>query len=165
MTLSARSLNRHSRTIRILKEALLQDVLEEELTEVKRWYDGYLFNDIEIYNPWSIINYVYDRNRKITKFVLPYWSNTSSNSIIREMVGETDQKAKADLETLINGDTIEKPVHEDITYGDIHQSQDNLWNFLFFTGYLKKVGERKKGNNLKLEMKIPNIEIATINDI
>ena len=136
--------------------------LQEELPEVKRWYDGYLFNDIEIYNPWSIINYIYDRDHKITKFALPYWSNTSSNSIIREMVGEADQEAKADLETLINGGTIEKPVHEDITYGDIHQSQDNLWNFLFFTGYLKKVGEQKEGNNLKLEMKIPNIEIATI---
>ena len=136
--------------------------LQEELPEVKRWYDGYLFNDIEIYNPWSIINYVYDRSHKITQFTLPYWSNSSSNSIIREMVGEADADAKRDLETLINGGTIEKQVHEDITYGDIHQTQDNLWNFLFFTGYLKKVGEQKEGNNLKLEMKIPNIEIATI---
>ena len=145
-----------------VEEMLAYYNLQEELTEVKRWYDGYLFNDIEIYNPWSIINYIYDRDHKITKFALPYWSNTSSNSIIREMVGEADQEAKADLETLINGGTIEKPVHEDITYGDIHQSQDNLWNFLFFTGYLKKVGEQKEGNNLKLAMKIPNIEIATI---
>ena len=136
--------------------------LQEELPEVKRWYDGYLFNDIEIYNPWSIINYVYDRSHKITQFTLPYWSNSSSNSIIREMVGEADADAKRDLETLINGGTIEKQVHEDITYGDIHQTQDNLCNFLFFTGYLKKVGEQKEGNNLKLEMKIPNIEIATI---
>ena len=145
-----------------VEEMLAYYNLQEELTEVKRWYDGYLFNDIEIYNPWSIINYVYDRDHKITQFALPYWSNTSSNSIIREMVGEADQKAKADLETLINGGTIEKPVHEDITYGDIHQTQDNLWNFLFFTGYLKKVGERTVGNNLWLEMKIPNIEVATI---
>ena len=145
-----------------VEEMLAYYDLQEELPEVKRWYDGYLFNDIEIYNPWSIINYVYDRDRKITQFALPYWSNTSSNSIIREMVGEADQKAKADLETLINGGTIEKPVHEDITYGDIHQTQDNLWNFLFFTGYLKKVGERTVGNNLWLEMKIPNIEVATI---
>ena len=138
--------------------------LQEELTEVKRWYDGYLFNDIEIYNPWSIINYVYDRDRKITQFALPYWSNTSSNSIIREMVGEADQEAKADLETLINGGTIEKPVHEDITYGDIHQTQDNLWNFLFFTGYLKKMSERKdeSGESLYLSMAIPNTEIKTI---
>ena len=136
--------------------------LAAELPEVKRWYDGYLFNETEIYNPWSILKYVNDRKDHVTEFALPYWSNTSSNSIVREMVGEADEMAKADLETLINDGTIEKPVHEDITYGDIHQSQDNLWNFLFFTGYLKKVGEQKDGNNLKLEMKIPNIEIATI---
>ena len=147
-----------------VEEMLAYYDLQEELPEVKRWYDGYLFNDIEIYNPWSIINYVYDRDHKITQFALPYWSNTSSNSIIREMVGEADQKAKADLETLINGDTIEKPVHEDITYGDIHQSQDNLWNFLFFTGYLKKMSERKdeSGESLYLSMAIPNTEIKTI---
>ena len=147
-----------------VEEMLAYYNLQEELPEVKRWYDGYLFNDIEIYNPWSIINYVYDRDHKITQFALPYWSNTSSNSIIREMVGEADQKAKADLETLINGGTIEKPVHEDITYGDIHQTQDNLWNFLFFTGYLKKMSERKdeSGESLYLSMAIPNTEIKTI---
>ena len=72
--------------------------------------------------------------------------------------------AKADLETLMNGGTIEKQVHEDITYGDIHQSQDNLWNFLFFTGYLKKISERKdeSGETLYLTMAIPNTEIKTI---
>ena len=130
--------------------------------ELKRWYDGYCFGKTEIYNPWSILNYLYMGKNDPNYLPRPYWSNSSSNSIIREMVGEADEKAKADLETLINGGTIEKQVHEDITYGDIHQSQDNLWNFLFFTGYLKKVGERKEGNNLQLEMKIPNIEIATI---
>ena len=136
--------------------------LSEQLEEVKKWYDGYLFNDFEIYNPWSILKYVNDRKDHVTEFALPYWSNTSSNSIVREMVGEADEMAKADLETLMAGGTIEKQVHEDITYGDIHQTQDNLWNFLFFTGYLKKVGERTVGNNLWLEMKIPNIEVATI---
>ena len=136
--------------------------LAAELPEVKRWYDGYLFNETEIYNPWSILKYVNDRKDKVTKFALPYWSNTSSNSIIREMVGEADEMAKEDLETLMAGGTIEKPVHEEITYGDIHQSQDNLWNFLFFTGYLKKISERKDENKLYLSMKIPNIEIATI---
>ena len=136
--------------------------LSEQLEEVKKWYDGYLFNDFEIYNPWSILKYVNDRKDHVTEFALPYWSNTSSNSIVREMVGEADEMAKADLETLMAGGTIEKQVHEDITYGDIHQTQDNLWNFLVFTGYLKKVGERTVANNLWLEMKIPNIEVATI---
>ena len=147
-----------------VEEMLAYYNLQEELPEVKRWYDGYLFNNIEIYNPWSIINFVYDRDHRITQFALPYWSNTSSNSIIREMVGEADADAKRDLETLINGGIIEKPVHEDITYGDIHQTQDNLWNFLFFTGYLKKMSERKdeSGESLYLSMAIPNTEIKTI---
>ena len=147
-----------------VQEMLAYYDLSAELPEVKQWYDGYLLNQIEIYNPWSIINFVYDRDRKITQFALPYWSNSSSNSIIREMVGEADEEAKEDLETLINGGTIEKRVHEDITYGDIHQSQDNLWNFLFFTGYLKKISERKDaaGENLYLTMKIPNTEVKTI---
>ena len=147
-----------------VEEMLAYYDLQEELPEVKEWYDGYLFNDIEIYNPWSIVNYVYDHDRKITQFALPYWSNSSSNSIIREMVGEADEEAKEDLETLINGGTIEKQVHEDITYGDIYQTQDNLWNFLFFTGYLKKISERKdeSGETLYLSMAIPNTEIKTI---
>ena len=138
--------------------------LQQELSEVKEWYDGYLFANTEIYNPWSILKYVNDRKDHVTEFALPYWSNTSSNSIVREMVGEADEMAKADLETLINDGTIEKPVHEDITYGDIHQSQDNLWNFLFFTGYLKKISERKdeSGETLYLTMAIPNTEIKTI---
>ena len=147
-----------------VREMLAYYALSSALPEVKEWYDGYLFNRIEIYNPWSILKYVNDRKDHVTQFALPYWSNTSSNSIIREMVGEADEEAKEDLETLINGGTIEKRVHEDITYGDIHQSQDNLWNFLFFTGYLKKISERKDaaGENLYLTMKIPNTEVKTI---
>ena len=147
-----------------VQEMLAYYALSSALPEVKEWYDGYLFNRIEIYNPWSILKYVNDRKDHVTQFALPYWSNTSSNSIIREMVGEADEEAIEDLETLINGGTSEKRVHEDITYGDIHQSQDNLWNFLFFTGYLKKISERKDaaGENLYLTMKIPNTEVKTI---
>ncbi len=147
-----------------VEEMLRYYDLLAELPEVKKWYDGYLFADIEIYNPWSIINYVHDRDRRITQFALPYWSNSSSNSIIREMVGDADEKDREDLEILINGGTIEKPVHEEITYGDIHQSQENLWNFLFFTGYLKKISERQetKDGDISIEMAIPNLEVKKI---
>ena len=137
--------------------------LSGKLEEVKKWYDGYRYNETEIYNPWSIINYVYDHSHKITRFPLPYWPNTSSNSIIREMVQDADDDARCDLETLMDSGTIEKPVHEDITYGDIHKSQDNLWNFLFFTGYLKKVGERlDEEGDLYLKLTIPNMEVKKI---
>ena len=145
-----------------VKEIMAYFDRADNYPELKRWYDGYCFGKTEIYNPWSVLNYLYMGKNDPNYLPRPYWSNTSSNSIVREMVGEADEMAKADLETLMAGGTIEKQVHEDITYGDIHQTQDNLWNFLFFTGYLKKVGERTVGNNLWLEMKIPNIEVATI---
>ena len=77
----------------------------------------------------------------------PYWSNTSANSIVRELVERADDTVKQEIELLIQGGSIEKPVHEDITYEDVYRTQDNLWNFLFFTGYLKKnrrkIGRRK----------------------
>ena len=137
--------------------------LNEQLEEVKKWYDGYLFNDFEIYNPWSILKYVNDRKDHVTRFPLPYWSNTSSNSIVHEMVEEAGEDARRDLETLMDSGTIEKIVHEEITYADIHKSQDNLWNFLFFTGYLKKMGEWTDAEgDLHLEMAIPNMEIKKI---
>lgn len=146
-----------------VEEMLSYYGLDANLDEVKQWYDGYLFHGIEIYNPWSIVNYVYDRSRNITMFPLPYWSNTSSNSIIRELVYEADDDVKREIESLLDSGTIEKRVHEEITYGDIHESEENLWNFLFFTGYLKKVGERADTDgDLYLRMAIPNKEIKSI---
>ena len=117
--------------------------LQSEMPEVKACYDGYSFAGIEIYNPWSILNYVYDHDAGITELALPYWSNTSSNSIVREMIGEADSETRSELEVLMDGGMIRKRVHEDISYGDIHQTQGNLWNFLFFTGYLKKISKEQ----------------------
>ncbi len=130
--------------------------------EVKEWYDGYLFGNTEVYNPWSVINYVYDIVHRNTEFPKPYWSNTSSNSIIRELIEKADDKTKQELEELIAGGTIEKPVHEDITYEDIYRSQDNLWNFLFFTGYLKTVEKSFREQQIYLSMTIPNDEILYV---
>ena len=130
--------------------------------DARRWYDGYLFGDSEVYNPWSIINYVYDTVSGTTKFPKPYWSNTSSNSIVRDLIERSDMQVRKEIEILLDGGTIEKPVHEDITYGDIYDSQDNLWNFLFFTGYLKKCGERQDVRTIYLTMSIPNEEITYI---
>ena len=130
--------------------------------DVKSWYDGYLFGDTGVYNPWSIINYVKDTIYHNTEFPKPYWSNTSSNSIIHELVVKADSSTVQEIEHLLMGEAIEKPVHEDITYGDIHQSEDNLWNFLFFTGYLKAAGRSFHSDIIYLKMKIPNREIRYI---
>ena len=145
------------------EQMLIDYGLEKKIPEVKEWYDGYLFGDKEIYNPWSVISYVDSIVNDKRKFPRPFWANTSSNQIIKDMVWHADEEMKRELDTLINGGTIEKQIHEDITYDDIHESEDNLWNFLFFTGYMKKVSERSEDNgDIYLTMKIPNTEIASI---
>lgn len=136
--------------------------IEEKKEEVKRWYDGYLFGNTEVYNPWSMINYVKEAENDINALPRPYWANTSSNDIIRDMIEKADAGVKQELEALIAGEYIEKPVHEDITYEEIHSSQDNLWNFLFFTGYLKKVGEHMQADTIYIVLAIPNAEIKYI---
>ena len=144
-------------------ETMLRDYgLENKIPEVKEWYDGYLFGKKEIYNPWSVISYVDSIVNDEKEFPEPYWANTSSNIIIKDMVWQADEEMKKELDILIQGGTIEKKIHEDITYDDIHESEDNLWNFLFFTGYMKKVSERKDGEDIYLTMKIPNVEIRSI---
>ena len=130
--------------------------------EVKSWYNGYLFGDTEIYNPWSVINYVYDIIHSNTIYPKPYWSNTSSNSIVKELIEMADNNTKREIEELVAGGTLEKPVHEDITYGDIYKTQDNLWNFLFFTGYLKAIGRKFENDTIYLSLKVPNREIRYI---
>lgn len=152
-------------TQRETEQMLIDYGMEDRIPEAKEWYDGYLFGETEIYNPWSIIKYVKSIAVNHEKYPKPYWANTSSNIIIKDMVWRADDEMKKELDILINGGTIEKQIHEDITYDDIHESENNLWNFLFFTGYMKKVSERVGGDDnadIYLTMKIPNIEIKSI---
>lgn len=136
--------------------------LKENMTKVREWYDGYQFGTTEVYNPWSVINYLQDCFKNKNSLMHPYWSNTSSNSIVRRLVENADVSAKQEIEALIEGGTITKPIHEDITYDDMDSTQDNLWNFLFFTGYLKKISERQEGETIYIEMAIPNREVRYI---
>ena len=144
-------------------ERMLKDYgLEDNLETVKRWYDGYRFGETEVYNPWSVINYVNSCYRDKNTFAKPYWSNTSSNSIVKNLVEHADISAKQEIESLIAGGTITKPIHKDITYDDMDSTQDNLWNFLFFTGYLKKISEHQEGETIYMEMAIPNSEVRYV---
>ena len=82
--------------------------IPQKKNEVKTWYNGYLFGTTEVYNPWSVINYVKDIVWKNTEFPKPYWSNTSSNSIVYELIKNADDAVKQELEELFSGSTIEK---------------------------------------------------------
>lgn len=136
--------------------------LEAHMPEIREWYDGYLFGEQEIYNPWSVLSYISDLLENEYAKPKPYWSNTSSNDIIRNLIEGADLQTRSKVESLIAGDIIESGVHEDITYADIEESEENLWNFLYFTGYLKKVSERIDGGQRFICMRVPNVEINYI---
>ena len=137
--------------------------INDKYLEIKEWYDGYVFGDENVYNPWSVVRYVKDVAINGEKYPSPYWSNTSSNSIVKTLIEKADLITKEEIESLIEGNAIEKPIHEDITYNEIYDSMDNLWNFMFFTGYFKKVSE--KINNIGerfIKLAIPNKEVKYI---
>ncbi|MBO5302941.1 MAG: AAA family ATPase [Lachnospiraceae bacterium] len=129
----------------------------------KEWYNGYLFGDANVYNPWSVMQFMDDLCEYEEEYPKAYWANTSSNSIVRKLIDVADEDTKAEIEALIEGKTIEKPIHEDITYDEIYQTMDNLWNFMYFTGYFRKVNERvDAADNHIMELKIPNREVKYI---
>ncbi|MHC6204505.1 AAA family ATPase, partial [Breznakiellaceae bacterium SP9] len=99
--------------------------LESHADMVRDWYNGYLFGNTEVYNPWSLIKIVKALLSDPNTLPQAYWANTSSNSIVRTLIDKADDNAKADLDTLIAGGTIKKAIHEDITYDEVEKNIDN----------------------------------------
>ena len=131
---------------------------------IRKWYNGYVFGEANVYNPWSAIQYIFDLLENDEWFPRAYWANTSSNSIVRKLIDVADGDTREEIERLIPGGTIDKPVHEDITYDEIYKTMDNLWNFMFFTGYFRKAGERMDDatGTRYLTLTIPNEEVRYI---
>lgn len=137
--------------------------INDKYSEIKEWYDGYIFGDENVYNPWSVVRYVKDIAINGEKYPSPYWSNTSSNSIVKTLIEKADDDTKEEIESLIEGKAIEKPIHEDITYDEVYKSMDNLWNFMFFTGYFKKLSESMSNTGQRfIKLEIPNKEVKYI---
>lgn len=140
--------------------------IEFKREDIKDWYNGYMFGDTNVYNPWSAIKILVDWSVNPNSFPRPFWVNTSSNTIVQNLIDKMDseqnEETKNELEILISGKAIKKTIHEDMTYDEINNNINNIWNFLFFTGYLTKAGESMDGNNIVIDMIIPNREIAYI---
>ena len=138
--------------------------MQHKYETIKQWFNGYIFGETNVYNPWSVMQYVDDLKANINRLPKSYWANTSSNSIVKSLIERADDITKGEIEALIEGKTIEKPVHEDITYDDVYDNLDNLWNFMFFTGYFKKISERMDENTQEkfVELAIPNLEVKYI---
>ena len=145
-----------------VKQAMSYYDRDRRFTDVKEWYDGYQFGNTEVYNPWSLIKFLYDLDTDADAFPRPYWINTSSNEIIQDMIARADREMKGQIETLLAGKSMDIQVHEEITYADMNQNGENLWNFLYFTGYLTKESEYFKESSIFLKVRIPNAEVKTI---
>lgn len=109
-----------------------------------------------------MIKFLYDLDADAHAFPRPYWINTSSNEIIKDMIARADRETKGQIEMLLEGEPLEIRVHEEITYEDIHENGENLWNFLYFTGYLTKESEFFKESSIFLNVRIPNMEVRSI---
>lgn len=138
--------------------------LEKHYDIIKEWYNGYLFGNANVYNPWSVVRYIKDLKADENELPSSYWANTSSNSIVRRLIDIANEDTKREIEAIIEGKTLVKPVHEDITYDEVYETMDNLWNFMFFTGYFRKVREwmDEKTKQVFVELAIPNEEVRYI---
>lgn len=124
--------------------------------EVKEWYDGFVFGGKpDIYNPWSIINYL-DKGRLET-----YWANTSSNSLVGKLIREGSRNTKLSFEALLNGEILKTQLDEQIVYSQLNQDENALWSLLLACGYLKVKNLRLPGGgeNPVYELEFTNYEV------
>jgi len=144
-----------------VKEMLDYYQLSDKMSEMRDWYDGYMIGESEIYNPWSVIkqvkSYLTDRNAPIS-----HWGNTSGNEIIRTLVDMATYDTKQELELLLRGETLKKRIVEELIYDEVYSDLNNLWSFLFLTGYLTAGGIETVDGSRYANLRIPNREIHYI---
>jgi hypothetical protein len=130
-----------------------------EKDEVKKWYDGFVFGNVsDIYNPWSILNYL-DKKKLGT-----YWANTSSNGLVGKMIRQGTPSIKEKFETLIQCGTIKSEIDEQIVYNQLDDNEDAIWSLLLASGYLKVIKvdrckEIDEGVTEIYELTLTNLEV------
>ena len=147
-------------------DQLLKDAdCQEHAADIKNWYDGYHFGELDVYCPWDVMNYLRDLQRNPKAKPASYWKNTSDNSIIRSFIDYAGHSISRKLETLLSGGYILQRIEENLTYDYLHSSEENLWSILYLTGYLTQVREEDLPDPLPEKMSalmIPNAEVQEI---
>ena len=138
---------------------LLEDYqLSSYMNEVKEWYDGYLFGNTEIYNPWSTLMYVKNKIQDQSFKPVSFWANTSGNDLVVNYIQNGSDELHEEFEQLIQGKSLEKYIKPELTYREM-DNINNIYSFLLLTGYLR-VAEDLGENKYKLI--IPNKEVYEI---
>ena len=139
--------------------ALEEYGLSDRKKEVKEWYDGFTFgNRTDIYNPWSIINFLDDRQ------VGAYWANTSSNSLVGKLIREGSPEIKMTMEGLLQGEAFHTVLDEQIVFSQLEQGEDAVWSLLLASGYLKVAHYAFNTIRRKAEytLKLTNLEVLVM---
>ena len=136
-----------------VEDALKDFNLEYDLEDVQKWYNGYLFGDTKVYNPWSIINFL--KRRKLKS----YWVNTSGNGLIKLYLQKLKDKIFDDFSKLLNKESVIKRINDNMTFGNLEANfEKNVWNLFFHSGYLTLTEEYDEDEE-EVYLKIPNEEI------
>ena len=128
------------------------------MDEVKEWYDGYLFGNIEIYNPWSTLMYVKNKIQDQSFKPVSFWANTSGNDLVVNYIQNGDRKLRQEFESLMNGHALTKYIRPELTYREM-DNINNIYSFLLLTGYLKVI---EKTGDSQYKLIIPNREVYEI---
>ena len=135
---------------------LLEDYqLSSYMNEVKEWYDGYLFGNTEIYNPWSTLMYVKNKIQDQSFKPVSFWANTSGNDLVVNYIQNGSDELHEEFEQLIQGQSLEKYIKPELTYREM-DNINNIYSFLLLTGYLRVIEDL--GEN-KYKLVIPNKEV------
>jgi len=137
-------------------ELLIQAKLEDQETEVKKWYNGYVFGNATVYNPWSIVNYI---NNRIFK---AYWVNTSGNHLIKQQLIKSSSEFKEQFKLLLEDKTLEKVIDENMVFEDLKNTSRAAWSLLLMSGYLKSVSITMDMGKIICECAIPNLEVKIL---
>ena len=136
-----------------VEEALKDFNLEYELEDVQKWYNGYLFGDTKVYNPWSIINFLKKGRLR------PYWVNTSGNGLIQLYLEKLKNEIFDEFSRLLNKENIFETINDSITFGNLEANfEKNIWNLFFHSGYLT-LAKKNDEDEEEVYLKIPNEEI------
>ena len=128
--------------------------MKYKIEEVREWYNGYIFGESEVYNPWSIVNYIKEKEIKA------YWANVSGNTLLENMLNHAGESVYEDLKRFTDGESIEKYISDGTTIKSLLSNDDEIWQLLLYSGYLTKDEKQEKESDSNVyNLKIPNKEI------
>ncbi len=131
-----------------------------EQSELRAWYNGYRFGGHVIYNPWSVLSYLKSSDHRSR----PYWVNTGNDTLIRKLLIDAGLRIEADIEALLDGGSIVKPIDEHTVFRDLEDKGDAVFSFLVMSGYLRAdelVREDDRGREY-WKLSVPNKEVSTV---